>query len=84
MLVRLSAFLAAFVLPFAVAALPLLSVVLAGNASSDTDDTLALSVVPVESISPDPNALSAPLAYGSSDAYSSLDCAGESIVAIEG
>jgi hypothetical protein len=80
--VRLSAFAAAFLLPLAVAALPLLTIFVGDSASSATED-LALSDVPVEAA---PVAVSqdAPMAYGAADTHSSLDCAGESIVAIEG
>ncbi|MGH2610593.1 MAG: hypothetical protein ACRDHF_16045 [Tepidiformaceae bacterium] len=80
---RFSAFVAAFLLPFAVAALPLLSIFVDFGPASGSEDALVLTDVPVES-AVDETAQSSPLAYGTHDAGSSLDCAGESIVAIEG
>jgi hypothetical protein len=70
-------------LPFAVAALPLLSIFVNFGPSSDADEPLVITDVPVESPKEGP-AADSPLAYGAHDAGSSPDCAGESIVAIEG
>jgi hypothetical protein len=75
---------AAFLLPFAVAALPLLSIFVNFGPSSEADEPLVITDVPVET--PIEEAASdSPLAYGGAhDAGASPDCAGESIVAIEG
>lgn len=76
---RLAAFLAAFVVPFAVAALPLLSLAFEPVSPTSDEGRLALSDVPVqETAQPE----SAPLAMDTSD--SSPGCGGSSIVAIEG
>lgn len=80
---RVGAFVAAFVVPFAVAALPLLSLLVNPIASSPDDGRLALSDVPLTSPVAEPTENS-PLAYGSSNTATPLDCGGASIVAIEG
>lgn len=80
---RVGAFIAAFVVPFAVAALPLLTLLVNPFASSPDDGRLAVRDVPITSPILE-SAESAPMAYGSSHASASLDCDGTSIVAIEG
>ncbi|MEX0783713.1 MAG: hypothetical protein WD557_13795 [Dehalococcoidia bacterium] len=77
---HLSAFVAAFLLPFAVAALPLLSIFVDFGSSEGNEDSLVIQDVPV---APVLETESDPLAYGVHDAGSSADCAETSIVAIE-
>ena len=79
--VRLAAFAAAFLLPFAVAALPLLSIAFTDPGGSHAAEELAVTDVPAQSIAEDG---SQPMAYGNSDATSSIGCGETSIVAIEG
>jgi len=81
--VRPSVFVAAFLLPFAVAALPLLSIFINFGPSSEADEPLVITDVPVDTPK-DEGVGDSPLAYGAHDAGTSPDCAGESIVAIEG
>jgi hypothetical protein len=80
--VHLSVFVAAFLLPFAVAALPLLSIFVDFGPSGQPEENLVIQDVPLEPSIEDE--VSDPLAYGSHDASSSLDCPEASIVAIEG
>jgi hypothetical protein len=80
--VRLSAFAAAFLLPFAVAALPLLSIFVNFGSTAESEGELVIQDVPIAPVVEEQ--ASAPLAYGTHDAGSSLDCAEASIVAIEG
>lgn len=76
---RLAAFLAAFVVPFAVAALPLLSLAFEVSSSNPAEGRLALSDVPIQpAVEPE----SAPLAMETS--HSSPGCDEASRVAIEG
>jgi hypothetical protein len=81
--VRPSVFVAAFLLPFVVAALPLLSIFMDFGSASGEDEALVITDVPAQAPLEEA-AADSPLAYGTHDASSSLDCAGESIVAIEG
>jgi hypothetical protein len=78
--VHLSAFAAAFLLPFAVAALPLLSIFVDFGSSPEQEAALVIQDVPAPVVEDE----AAPMAYGSHDAASSLDCGEASIVAIEG
>ena len=80
--VRLSAFAAAFLLPFAVAALPLLSIFVNFGSTAEGGEDLVIQDVPLAPAVEEE--ASAPLAYGTHDADSSLDCDEASIVAIEG
>lgn len=77
---HLSAFAAAFLLPFAVAALPLLSIFVDLGSSPEAEDALVIQDVPVPVVEDE----SVPMAYGAHDTGSSLDCGETSIVAIEG
>ncbi len=80
---RVGVFFAAFVVPFAVAALPLLTLMVNPFQSSPDDGRLALTDVPISV----PSAVTAenePLAYGTSNSSSSLDCGDAPDVAIEG
>ena len=84
---HLSAFAAAFLLPFAVAALPLLSIFVDFGSPAEQEESLVIQDVSAPVVEDE---ASDPLAYGTHDAgsahaaASSLDCAEESIVAIEG
>lgn len=81
---RVGAFVAAFVVPFAVAALPLLTLIVNPFSTSGSDDgRLALSDVPITSPVHD-STESAPMAYGTSHTSTSPECDGTSTVAIEG
>ena len=81
--VRVGAFVAAFVVPFAVAALPLLTLLVNPFASSSDDGRLALRDVPLTAPI-EPATESAPMAYGSASTSASPGCDSASIVAIEG
>ncbi len=80
---RLGVFFAAFVVPFAVAALPLLALVVNPFQSTPDDGRLALRDVPI-SVPAVEIAANEPLAYGASNSSSSLDCGDAPGVAVEG
>jgi hypothetical protein len=80
--VRLAAFAAAFVLPFAVAALPLVSIAFSDGGSNAGPEQLAVTDVPAETLmdqQDQPN-----MAYGTSHTTASTGCDEALTAAIEG
>lgn len=79
---RLAAFATAFLLPFAVAALPLLSIAFSDSGTSAGTEQLAVTDVPAGTLIEEQTQPA--MAYGTSNPASSTVCDGTSIVAIEG
>jgi hypothetical protein len=80
--VRIAAFAAAFVLPFAVAALPLLSIAFSDGGSAASPERLAVTDVPASGFMEEQNQPT--MAYGTSHATSSTGCDEALTTAIEG